>query len=75
MHDIPVRLQLLEMVWEEYNATQDQLEYQDDNETQQHELDRETFTEADCELKARIERLISEDRQAKDVKLAESQKH
>jgi hypothetical protein len=73
MHDITVRLQLLERVWEEYNATQDQLEYQDD-ETQQHELDRETFTETYCELKARIERLISEDRQAKDVKLAESQK-
>jgi len=75
MHDIAVRLQLLERVWEEYNATQDQLEYQDDNKTQQHELDRETFTETYCELKARIERMISEDRQTKDVKLAQSQKH
>jgi hypothetical protein len=63
MHDITVRLQLLERVWEEYNATQDQLEYQDDGEMQQHELGRETFTETYCELKARIERMISEDRQ------------
>ena len=75
MHDITVRLQLLERVWEEYSATQDQLEYQDDDETQHHELDREIFTETYCELKARFERLISEDRQAKDIKLAESQKH
>jgi len=45
MHDITVRLQLLERAWEEYNATQDKLEYQDDDETQQHELDRETFIE------------------------------
>jgi hypothetical protein len=54
MHDITVRLQLLERVWEEYNATQDQLEYQDDDETQQHELDRGTFTETYCGLRARI---------------------
>ena len=69
LHDITHRLQLLERVWEEYSATQDQLEYQDDNKIQQHELDRETFTETYCELKARIERMISEDRQAKDVNL------
>jgi hypothetical protein len=31
-------------VWEEYNALQDQLEYNDD-EVQQHELGREAFTE------------------------------
>ena len=37
-------LQLLEKVWEEYNAVQDQLEYNDD-ETQEHELDREAVTE------------------------------
>ena len=42
---------------------------------QQHEPDRETFTKTYCELKARIERMISEDRQAKDIKLAELQKH
>jgi len=44
MHDVNVRLQLLEKVWEEYSAVQDQLEYNDD-ETQQHEQDREAFTE------------------------------
>jgi len=33
MHDVNVRLQLLEKVWEEYNAVQDQLEYNDDYET------------------------------------------
>ena len=43
-HDVNIRLQLLEKVWEEYNAVQDQLEYNDD-EKQQHELDREAFTE------------------------------
>jgi hypothetical protein len=32
-------------VREEYNVEQDQLEYDDDDETQQHELDREAFTE------------------------------
>ena len=41
MHDVNVRLQLLERVWEEYNAVQDQLEYNDDDEMQQHKLDRE----------------------------------
>jgi len=61
MHDANVRLQLLEKVWEEYNAVQDQLECNDD-ETQQHKLDREAFTEIYCELKARINRIISEDR-------------
>jgi hypothetical protein len=62
MHDVNVRLQLLEKVREEYNAVQDQLEYTDDDETQQHELERETFTETYCELKARIDRMISKDR-------------
>jgi hypothetical protein len=60
MHDVNVRLQLLEKVCEEYNAVQDQLE--DDDETQQHELDREAVTETYCELRARIDRIISEDR-------------
>ena len=73
VHDVNVRLQLLEKVWEEYNAVQDQLEYNDD-ETQQHELDRETFTETYCELRARINRIISEDRRARDVSSAELQK-
>jgi len=59
MHDATVRLQLLEKVWEEYNAVQDQLEYNDD-ETQEHELDREAVTETYCELRARIDRIISE---------------
>ena len=72
MPDVNVRLQLLEKVWEEYNAVQDQLEYND--ETQQHELDREAFTETYFELKARIDRMISEDRRARDVSSAESQK-
>ena len=46
MHVLNVRLQLLEKVWKEYNTTQDQLEYHDDDdETHQHELDRETVTE------------------------------
>ena len=44
MHDVNVRLQLLEKVWEEYSAVQDQLEDDDDYETQQHELDREAVT-------------------------------
>jgi hypothetical protein len=63
MHDINVRLQLLEKAWEEYNAVQDQLEYNDDDddEMQQHELDREAVTETCCELRARIDRIISED--------------
>jgi len=74
MQDVNVRLQLLEKVWEEYNAVQDQLEYNDDDETQQHELDREAVTETYCELKARIDRMISEDRRARDVSSAESQK-
>ena len=73
MHDVNVRLQLLEKVWEEYNAVQDPLEYNDDDETQQHELDREAVTETYCELRARIDRIILEDRQARDVSLAESQ--
>jgi len=45
MDDVNVRLQLLWKVREEYNVEQDQLEYDDDDETQQHELDREAFTE------------------------------
>jgi len=73
MHAVNVRLQLLEKAWEEYNAVQDQLEY-DDDETQQHELDREAVTETYCELKARIDRMSSEDRRARDVSSAELQK-
>jgi len=72
-HDVNVRLQLLEKVWEEYSAVQHQLQY-DDDETQQHELDREAFTETYCELKARIDSMISEDRPARDVSSAESHK-
>jgi len=34
IHDIAARLQLLESVLEEYSATQDQMEYQDNDETQ-----------------------------------------
>ena len=45
MHDVNVRLQLLDKVWEEFNAVQDQVEYNDDDEMQQSELDREAFTE------------------------------
>ena len=73
MHDVNVRLQLLEKVWEEYNAVQDPLEYNGDDETQQHELDREAVTETYCELRARTDRIILEGRQARDVSLAESQ--
>jgi len=54
MHDVNVRLQLLGKLLEEYNTVQDQLEYNDD-EMQQHELDREAFTEVYCELRARID--------------------
>ena len=72
VHDVIVRLQLLGKLWDEYSALQDQLEYNDD-ETQQHELDREAFTETYCELRARIDRIISEDRQGRDVSSAESQ--
>ena len=39
MHYVNVRLELLEKVWKEYNAIQDQLEWNDD-ETQQHELEK-----------------------------------
>jgi hypothetical protein len=60
-------------VWEEYNAVQDQLEYNDDEDTQQHELDREVFTETYCELTTRIDRIIADDRQAGEVSSAESQ--
>jgi hypothetical protein len=74
MHDINVSLQLLEKVWEEYNTVQDQLEYDDDDdddddETHQHEQDRETVMEKYCELRAKIDRMILEDRQAKDLSL------
>ena len=72
MHYVYVRLQLLDKVQEEY-VVQDQLEY-DDDETQQHELDREAVTETYCELRARIDRIVSEDRQARDVSSGESQK-
>jgi hypothetical protein len=72
-HNINVRLQLLEKVWEEYNAVQDQLEYDDDyDETQQHELDREAFTETYCELRGRIDRIIADDRSV-EVSSADSQ--
>ena len=64
---------MLEKAWEEYNAVQDQLLY-NDGETQHHEPDREAFTETYCELRARIDRIISEDRRARDVSSAESQK-
>jgi len=74
MHNVNVRLQLLEKVWEECSAVQDQLEYNDDDETQQHELDREAFTETYCELQARTDGVISEDRRARDVCSAELQK-
>jgi len=74
MHDVNVRLQLSEKVWEEYNAVQHQLEYNDDDETQQHELDRDAVTETYCELRARIDSIISEDIRARDVSSAESQK-
>jgi len=73
VHDVNVRLQLLEKVWEEYNTVQDQLEYNNEDEMQQHELDREAFTETYCELRAKIDRIISEDRRARDVSSAESQ--
>jgi len=73
-HDANVRLQLLEKVREEYNAVQDQLGYNDDGEMQQHELDREAFTETYCEMRAAIDRIISEDRRARAVSSAESQK-
>jgi len=45
MHDVNVRLQLLEKAWEECNAVQDQLECNDGDEPQRHELDREAVTE------------------------------
>ena len=60
--DVNVRLQLFDKVWEEYNAVQDQLEYNDDDETQQHELEREAFTDTYCVLRDRIDTIISEDR-------------
>jgi hypothetical protein len=74
MHDVNVRLQLFEKVWEEYNAVQDQLKYNDDDETQQHDLDRKAVTKTYCEMRARIDRIISKDRRARDVGSAESQK-
>ena len=74
VHDVNVRLQLLENVWGEYNAVQDQLEYDDDDdddETQQDELDWEAFTETYCELRARTDKIISDDRRARKVSSAE----
>jgi hypothetical protein len=80
---------LLEKAWEEYSAVQDRLEYDDDDddgggggdeddddddERQQPELDREAVTETYCELRARIDRMISEDRLTRDVSSAELQK-
>ena len=73
LHRVNVRLQVLEKVWEECNAVQDQLEYSDDDdETQQHELYREAFTEAYCEVRARIDRITSDDRRSRDVSSAAS---
>ena len=74
MHDVNVRLQLLEKVWDEYNAVQDQLEYIEDDENQQNGLDREALTETYCEMTARIDRMSSEDRRARDDSSAELQK-
>jgi hypothetical protein len=73
VHNVNVRLQLLEKVWEEYNIVQDQLEYEDDDEMQQHVLDREVFTETYCELRARIDRIIAHDRRAGEVSSADLQ--
>ena len=57
MHDVNVRVQLLEKTREEYNAVQEQLE-NNYNEKQQHELEREAVTETYCELRVRIDRMI-----------------
>jgi hypothetical protein len=73
VHNVNVRLQLLQKVWEEYNAVLDQLEYEDDDETQQNALDREVFTQTYCELRARIDRIIADDRRAGEVSSADSQ--
>jgi hypothetical protein len=74
VHNVNVRLQLSEKVWEEYNTVQDQLEYDDDDdETQQHVLDREVFTETYCELRTRIDRIIADDRRAGEASSADSQ--
>jgi hypothetical protein len=74
MRDVNVRLHKLEKLWEEYSAVQDQLGRDDDDEEMQHhELDREAFTETYCKLRARIDRIILEDRRARDVSSAESQ--
>ena len=62
MHDVNVRIHLLEKAWEEYKAVQDQLEYNDDEETQKHEIDRKAVTKTECEMRARIDRKILEDR-------------
>jgi len=60
-------------VWKECTTAQYQLEYNDD-EMQQHELDREEVTETYCELRARTDRIISKDRRVRDVSSAETQK-
>jgi polyribonucleotide nucleotidyltransferase len=73
VHTVNFWLQLLEKVWEVYNAVQDQVEYEDDDETQQHVLDREVFTETYCELRARIDRIIADDRRAGEVSSTDSQ--
>lgn len=70
VHYVNVRLQLLEKVWEENNIVEYQLEYNDDdnnNEMQQHELDREAFTVTYCELRVRTDRIISDDTEARDL--------
>jgi hypothetical protein len=60
-------------LWEQYNAVQDQLEYEDDDGTQQHVQDREVFTETYCELRARIDRIVADDRRTGEVSSADSQ--
>ena len=73
VHDVNVRLQLFYKVWEEYSAVRDQLEYNDNDKTQHHELNREAFTDTYCVLRDRIDRIISEGRWARDVSSAELQ--
>jgi hypothetical protein len=73
MHDLNVRLHLLENVLEEYNTLQYQLEFNDDNERQKYALDRKTVTETYCELTKKIDTMILEDRHARIVSLRESQ--
>jgi hypothetical protein len=73
VHNVNVRLQLVQKVWEEKNAVQNQLQYNDGDETQQYGLHRKVFTEIYCDLTARIARLIEDDRRAGEVSSEESQ--